>query len=229
MSPPQHPLSRRPTVLTLMLPNPPLPLSRRTSSTTIGGASMRTPHTPLNPQTPPFFARRISSEHAPRSSLDSANSSFFNDDDDDYVWTEDQLGTITKVGFFSPFFFRHEFPLGLIVHSVCRFSRTAILRLAGLPQRLHTSCHSSQTISWTPGRANSNAQRTGRTLCAPSVSNSAKWPRSSLPRPRTSTDSTRKTSGMCRWNSRSSRRRCPSAHLLDRRRPARTRTFLSEF
>ena len=64
----------------------PQPISRQLTS----------PHTPVNPQTPPSISRRLCTE-SPRSALDSPATTLAGEDDDEYQWTEDQISTVTRV------------------------------------------------------------------------------------------------------------------------------------
>lgn len=81
---------------------PPLILARltnpdqRRSTPQPSNRQLTSPHTPVNPQTPPSIARRLCTE-SPRSALDSPATSLAGGDDDEYQWTDDQIAAVIRV------------------------------------------------------------------------------------------------------------------------------------
>jgi len=69
---------------------------QRRSTPQPSSRQLTSPHTPVNPQTPPSIHRRLCTE-SPRSALDSPPFTFAGEDDDEYQWTEDQISTIIRV------------------------------------------------------------------------------------------------------------------------------------
>lgn len=83
-------------------PLPPLILARlanpdqRRSTPQPSNRQLTSPHTPVNPQTPPSFSRRLCTE-SPRSALDSPPNALTSEDDNEYQWTDDQISTVIRV------------------------------------------------------------------------------------------------------------------------------------
>lgn len=81
---------------------PPLILARltnpdqRRSTPQPSNHELTSPHTPVNPQTPPSIARRRCTE-SPRSALDSPVATLAGEDDDEHQWTDDQIAAVIRV------------------------------------------------------------------------------------------------------------------------------------
>ena len=88
-NPPQPPL---PPLILARLTNP----DQRRSTPQPSSRQITSPHTPVNPQTPPSFSRRLCTE-SPRSALDSPPAALAGEDDDEYQWTDDQISTVIRV------------------------------------------------------------------------------------------------------------------------------------
>ena len=90
-----QPSSSRPNLPPLILARLTNPDQRR-STPQPSNRQLSSPHTPVNPQTPPSIARRLCTE-SPRSALDSPATTPAGDDDDEYQWTDDQIATVIRV------------------------------------------------------------------------------------------------------------------------------------
>ena len=89
---PRKPGNARPSLPSLVLARL-TNADQRRSTPQPGNCQPTSPHTPLNPQTPPSVAKRLCT----LSPLDSPLISPTDEDEDKYEWTHDQLATVIRV------------------------------------------------------------------------------------------------------------------------------------
>jgi len=97
-----QPSNSRPNLPPLILARLTNPTDQRRSTPQPSSRQITSPHTPLNPQTPP----EIVSPRSALSALDSPATTLAGEDDDEYQWTGDQIATLTRVCNPQPDFFR---------------------------------------------------------------------------------------------------------------------------